>query len=51
MFETLTEKLSKTFRDLRGVGTRTPENMAETLKEVRSALLAADVHLSPSDFA
>src|SRR3954462_6953809 len=44
MFESLTEKLSSALRNLRGVGKLSEENMAETLKEVRSALLAADVH-------
>jgi signal recognition particle subunit SRP54 len=44
MFESLTEKLSNALRNLRGVGKLTEENMAETLKEVRTALLAADVH-------
>lgn len=44
MFESLTEKLSNALRNLRGVGKLTDENMAETLKEVRSALLSADVH-------
>ncbi len=44
MFETLTERITKTLRNLRGVGKLFEENMAETLKEVRSALLSADVH-------
>ena len=44
MFESLTEKLGNALRNLRGVGKLTEENMAETLKEVRTALLAADVH-------
>ena len=44
MFESLTEKLGGALRNLRGVGRLTEENMAETLKEVRTALLAADVH-------
>jgi signal recognition particle subunit SRP54 len=44
MFESLTEKLGQALRNLRGVGTLTEENMAEALKEVRSALLSADVH-------
>jgi len=44
MFESLTEKLSGALRNLRGVGRLTEDNMAETLKEVRTALLAADVH-------
>jgi signal recognition particle subunit SRP54 len=44
MFESLTEKLGQALRNLRGVGTLTEENMAEALKEVRTALLSADVH-------
>jgi signal recognition particle subunit SRP54 len=44
MFESLTERLGQALRNLRGVGRLTEENMAETLKEVRAALLAADVH-------
>src|SRR5580700_7703672 len=44
MFESLTEKLSSALRNLRGVGKLSEENMAEALKEVRTALLAADVH-------
>ena len=44
MFESLTEKLSSALRNLRGVGKLTEENMAEALKEVRAALLSADVH-------
>jgi signal recognition particle subunit SRP54 len=44
MFESLTEKLGQALRNLRGVGTLTEENMADALKEVRTALLAADVH-------
>ncbi|MBE7539037.1 MAG: signal recognition particle protein [Opitutaceae bacterium] len=44
MFESLTEKLSHALRNLRGVGKLSEENMAEALKEVRTALLGADVH-------
>ncbi len=44
MFESLTEKLGSALRNLRGVGRLSEENMAEALKEVRTALLAADVH-------
>jgi signal recognition particle subunit SRP54 len=44
MFESLTEKLSQALRNLRGVGSLSEENMADALKEVRAALLAADVH-------
>jgi signal recognition particle subunit SRP54 len=44
MFESLTEKLTGALRNLRGVGTLSESNMAEALKEVRAALLSADVH-------
>lgn len=44
MFEQLSDRLGNAFRNLRGVGKLTEENMEEALKEVRSALLAADVH-------
>jgi signal recognition particle subunit SRP54 len=44
MFESLTDKLSSALRNLRGVGKLSEENMAATLAEVRTALLAADVH-------
>src|SRR5258705_5800829 len=44
MFESLTEKLGSALRNLRGIGKLSEENMAETLKEVRTALLSADVH-------
>lgn len=44
MFESLTEKLGSALRNLRGVGKLTEENMAEALKEVRTALLSADVN-------
>ncbi|MDP2138411.1 MAG: signal recognition particle protein [Candidatus Didemnitutus sp.] len=44
MFENLTDKLTQALRNLRGTGKLTEENMADALKEVRAALLAADVH-------
>ena len=44
MFESLTDKLGSALRNLRGLGKLSDENMAEALKEVRTALLAADVH-------
>jgi signal recognition particle subunit SRP54 len=44
MFETLTDKLGQALRNLRGVGKLSEENMEDTLKEVRTALLSADVH-------
>jgi signal recognition particle subunit SRP54 len=44
MFESLTEKLTGALRSLRGTGTLSEANMADALKEVRAALLSADVH-------
>ncbi len=44
MFESLTEKLTGALRNLRGLGQLSEANMADALKEVRAALLAADVH-------
>ena len=44
MFETLTDKLSKTLRNLRGVGKLSEDNISDALGEVRKALLSADVH-------
>jgi signal recognition particle subunit SRP54 len=44
MFESLSEKLSKTFKKLKGQGKLTEKNIQEALKEVRMALLEADVN-------
>src|ERR1700686_689450 len=46
MFENLTEKLQRAFKNLRGQGTLTEENIAEALREIRVALLEADVNLN-----
>ena len=46
MFENLTDKLQRAFKNLRGQGTLTEENMAEALREIRVALLEADVNLN-----
>ncbi|MEY4141054.1 MAG: hypothetical protein RL110_425 [Bacteroidota bacterium] len=43
MFENLTEKFERAFKVLKGQGQITEINVAETLKEVRRALLDADV--------
>ncbi|MDY6980076.1 MAG: signal recognition particle protein [Pseudomonadota bacterium] len=45
MFDGLSERLGQTVRNLRGVGRLTEENIKETLREVRMALLEADVAL------
>lgn len=44
MFENLTEKFDRAFKVLKGEGKITEINVAETLKEVRRALLDADVN-------
>ena len=44
MFENLNEKLERSFKVLKGQGKITEINVAETLKEVRRALLDADVN-------
>jgi len=45
MFESLTSRLSQTLRNLRGSGRLSEENIKDTLREVRMALLEADVAL------
>ncbi len=45
MFDNLTSRLSQTLRNLRGSGRLSEENIKETLREVRMALLEADVAL------
>src|SRR6266581_8304403 len=44
MFENLSEKLQRAFKNLRGQGTLTEENIGEALREIRLALLEADVN-------
>ena len=44
MFENLTDKFERAFKVLKGQGQITEINVAETLKEVRRALLDADVN-------
>ncbi len=44
MFESLTEKLQNTFKKLSGHGKLTEKNIADALREVRLALLEADVN-------
>ena len=46
MFENLTDKLQRVFKNLRGQGTLTEENITEALRELRVALLEADVNLN-----
>ncbi|MGW8228004.1 MAG: signal recognition particle protein [Gammaproteobacteria bacterium] len=45
MFDGLSERLGKTVRNLRGVGRLSEDNIKDTLREVRMALLEADVAL------
>ena len=44
MFENLSERLDRSFKLLKGEGKITEINVAETLKDVRKALLDADVN-------
>ncbi len=44
MFDALTSKLQNAFRNLRGLGTISESNVADSLREVRMALLEADVN-------
>jgi signal recognition particle subunit SRP54 len=46
MFENLSEKLQRAFKNLRGQGTITEENLGEAMREIRVALLEADVNLN-----
>src|SRR3954454_9564066 len=44
MFENLSDKLQRAFKNLRGQGVISEENISEALKEIRLALLEADVN-------
>src|SRR5471032_1853733 len=44
MFESLSGKLQNAFRNLRGLGKISESNAADALREVRMALLEADVN-------
>ncbi len=44
MFDTLSDKFANAFKTLQGKSTISEENIEETLKEVRTALLEADVN-------
>ena len=46
MFENLSDKLQRAFKDLRGQGTLTDENINDALRQIRTALLEADVNLT-----
>lgn len=45
MFDNLTERLARTFKNIRGQGRLSEDNIKDTLREVRVALLEADVAL------
>src|SRR4030095_15304194 len=44
MFPRLSDKLQEVFKDLRGHGRISEQNVTDALREVRMALLEADVH-------
>src|SRR2546422_118942 len=44
MFDNLSDKLQRVFKNLRGEGRLSPENMEAALREIRVALLEADVN-------
>src|ERR1043165_1225975 len=44
MFETLSDKLQRVFKNLRGEGKLSEQHLDEALKEIRMALLEADVN-------
>src|SRR5215470_2261326 len=46
MLDALSSKLQNAFRNLRGLGKISEENVSESLQEVRLALLEADVNLN-----
>jgi signal recognition particle subunit SRP54 len=49
MFETLSDKLQRSFKNLRGQGNITDENIADAMREIRLALIESDVSLSVVD--
>ena len=49
MFETLTEKLQRAFKNMRGQGKLTDEHLDAGLAEIREALLDGDVNLGVAD--
>src|SRR2546426_6475926 len=49
MFENLTEKLQRAFKNLRGQGKLTEEHLDAALAQIREALLEGDVALSVAD--
>src|SRR6267154_708959 len=49
MFENLTDKLQRTFKNLRGQGKLTEEHLDAALAEIREALLEGDVNVGVAD--
>src|SRR5215475_14770394 len=49
MFENLTERLQRTFKNLRGQGKLTEEHLDAALAEIREALLEGDVNVGVAD--
>src|ERR1700751_2732097 len=49
MFETLTEKLQRAFKNMRGQGKLTDEHVDAGLAEIREALLDGDVNIGVAD--
>src|SRR6266513_3822034 len=49
MFENLTEKLQRTFKNLRGQGKLTDEHLDTALAEIREALLEGDVNVGVAE--
>ena len=45
MFDNLTARLSRTLKNISGKGRLTEDNIKDTMREVRTALLEADVAL------
>ncbi|HRX86705.1 MAG TPA: signal recognition particle receptor subunit alpha [Phycisphaerae bacterium] len=46
MFDSLTQRFNNVFRGLRGRGKITEDNVREAMREVRTALLEADVNIN-----
>ena len=50
MFDNLSSRLDRAFKTLKGHSTLTELNIAETVKEIRRALIDADVHKTTEKF-
>ena len=44
MFEYMGDRISKAIKNIRGMGTITEENISDAMREIRLALLEADVN-------